>query len=549
MAGPILEAQSITKRYPGVVALRDVSFQLRGGADVGEVHALCGENGAGKSTLIKVLGGVLSHDTYEGQLLCDGKPVRFESIRDAEAAGIAVIHQELALVDEMTVAENVFLGNEPARFGFVQHDRMYVETQKVLERFKLDIDPTARVRELGMGRKQLVEIARALAKRARILILDEPTSALSDKEVRTLLAIILDLRGQGVSSIYISHKLDEVFHLADRITVLRDGQSVFSTPSRETDEPSLVQHMVGRRVDDLFPPRRAVSGGASSSAEVLLSVQGLNVAPRAGEPARLRDISFDVRGGQVLGIGGLMGAGRSELLMHLFGCYGERLSGTVTFGGRPLPENDPAGNVRAGLVLVTEDRKRYGLCLDAMVGFNLSLSSLRELSRRGFIDGARELQENRRMVDAMRVKTASLEVKVGTLSGGNQQKVVLGRALMTGPKVVLLDEPTRGIDIGAKSEIYALVRELTDRGLGVVLVSSELPELIGLADSILMLSEGQLGGSFDAREATQAGLLSAAMSKGRASRANEALSNEALSNEALSNEALSNEALSNEDVR
>ncbi|MEO8178916.1 MAG: sugar ABC transporter ATP-binding protein [Deltaproteobacteria bacterium] len=506
MAGPILEAQSITKHYPGVVALRDVSFQLQ----AGEVHALCGENGAGKSTLIKVLGGVLPHDAYQGQLVADGKAVRFESIRDAEAAGIAVIHQELALVDEMTVAENVFLGNEPSRLGFVHHERMYDDTQKVLERFKLDIDPTARVRELGMGQKQLVEIARALAKQARILILDEPTSALSDKEVRALLAIILDLKGRGVSSIYISHKLDEVFQLSDRITVLRDGQSVFSVPRRETDESSIVQQMVGRRVDDLFPPRRGKPG------EVLLSVDKLSVAPRAGEPARLRDISFEVRGGQVLGIGGLMGAGRTELLMHLFGCYGERLSGEVRFAGRPLRVDDPAGNVRAGLVLVTEDRKRYGLCLDAMVGFNLSLSALRELSQTGFVDTERELQENRRMVDSMSIKAASLEVKVGTLSGGNQQKVVLGRALMTEPKVVLLDEPTRGIDIGAKSEIYTLVRELTEQGLAVVLVSSELPELIGLADRILMLCEGQLGGSFDAREATQAELLSAAMSKGRA---------------------------------
>src|SRR5262245_1076482 len=291
MAGPILEAQSITKRYPGVVALREVSFQLQ----AGEVHSLCGENGAGKSTLIKVLGGVLTHDTYTGQLLCDERPVRFESIRDAEAAGIAVIHQELALVDEMTVAENVFLGNEPSRLGFVQHDRMYVDTQKVLERFKLDIDPPARVRELGMGQKQLVEIARALAKRARILILDEPTSALSHKEVRALLAIILDLRGRGVSSIYISHKLDEVFQLADRITVLRDGQSVFTTLSKDTEESSIVQHMVGRRVDDLFPPRHVPEGGAPG--EVLLSVKGLNVAPRSGEPARLRNISFEVRGG------------------------------------------------------------------------------------------------------------------------------------------------------------------------------------------------------------------------------------------------------------
>ena len=506
MPGPILEAKAITKRYPGVTALRDVSIALL----EGEVHALCGENGAGKSTLIKVLGGVLSHTTYTGELWRDGRAVSFESIRDAEAAGIAVIHQELALVDEMTVAENVFLGNEPSRFGFVQHERMYTDTQKVLERFKLDIDPTLRVRQLGMGQKQLVEIARALAKKARVLILDEPTSALSDKEIQSLLAIILELRRTGVSSIYISHKLDEVFHIADRITVLRDGESVHSVAKSDTDASSIVQHMVGRRVDELFPARQGTPG------EVLLSVQGLNVSPRRGEPARLRDVSFEVRGGQVLGIGGLMGAGRSELLMHLFGCYGVRLSGNVHFLGRPLPESTPSQLVRAGLVLVTEDRKRYGLCLDAMVGFNMSLSSLRELSANGFIDTERELKENRQLVESLSIKTASLEVAVGTLSGGNQQKVVLARALMTGPKVVLLDEPTRGIDIGAKAEIYALVRELTERGLAVVLVSSELPELIGLADRIVMLCEGQLGGVFDAGKVTQADLLSAAMNKTRA---------------------------------
>jgi D-xylose transport system ATP-binding protein len=380
----------------------------------------------------------------------------------------------------------------------------------VLERFKLDIDPTLRVRQLGMGEKQLVEIARALAKKARVLILDEPTSALSDKEIQALLAIIVELRRSGVSSIYISHKLDEVFHLADRITVLRDGESVHSTATRDTDTSSIVQHMVGRRVDDLFPARRG------TPTEVLLSVEGLSVAPRRGEPARLRDISFEVRGGQVLGIGGLMGAGRSELLMHLFGCYGVRTAGQVRFLGRPLPESHPAQLVQAGLVLVTEDRKRYGLCLEAMVGFNLSLSALRDLSRNGFIDTERELKENRRFVESLSIKAASLEVAVGTLSGGNQQKVVLGRALMTGPKVVLLDEPTRGIDIGAKAEIYALVRELTERGLAVVLVSSELPELIGLADRIVMLCEGQLGGVFDAGEVTQAQLLSAAMNKTRA---------------------------------
>jgi D-xylose transport system ATP-binding protein len=505
MAPPILETQSITKRYPGVVALRDVNFQLH----AAEVHALCGENGAGKSTLIKVLGGLLGHDSYSGNLLVDGARVSFESIRDAEAAGIAVIHQELALVDEMTVAENVFLGNEPSRFGFVNHDRMYVDTQKVLTRFNLDIDPTLPIRNLGMGQKQLVEIARALAKQARILILDEPTSALTDREVQSLSAIIRDLRQAGVSLIYISHKMDEVFQLSDRITVLRDGESVFSTLTRDTDESSIVEHMVGRRVDDLFPKSN------SSKGEVLLSVDKLSVAPRRAAPAFLKDISFEVRAGEVLGIGGLMGAGRSELLMHLFGCYGQRLSGHVRFAGLPHDTSDPPGNIKKGLVLVTEDRKRYGLSLDASVGFNMSLSALVELTSRGFIDSEREFTRNREMSQSLGVKAASLEVKVGTLSGGNQQKVVLGRALMTAPKVVLLDEPTRGIDIGAKSEIYALIRLLTERGLGVVLVSSELPELMGLSDRIVMLSEGQLGGVFSAAEATQADLLRSAMSKSR----------------------------------
>ncbi len=504
MPSPILETQSITKRYPGVVALSDVSFQLH----AAEVHALCGENGAGKSTLIKVLGGLLGHDTYTGKLVLDGAPVQFQSIRDAEASGIAVIHQELALVDEMTVAENVFLGNEPSRLGFVNHDRMRVDSQRVLTRFNLDIDPTVPVRELGMGKKQLVEIARALAKKARILILDEPTSALTDREVEALLAIILDLRQAGVSSVYISHKLDEVFRIADRITVLRDGHSVFSALARDTSQAAIVEHMVGRKLDELFPPSRSQPG------EVLLSVEKLSVAARRGGPARLRDISFDLKSGEVLGIGGLMGAGRSELLMHLFGCYGHRLAGQVRFRGRPLAA-DPPRNVAEGLVLVTEDRKRYGLSLDASVGFNMSLSALADLCSAGFVDADLELTQNREMVKSLSVKAASLEVKVGTLSGGNQQKVVLGRALMTGPKVVLLDEPTRGIDIGAKSEIYLLIRQLTERGLGVVLVSSELPELLGLADRILMLSEGQMGGVFAAAGATQADLLRSAMSTTR----------------------------------
>jgi D-xylose transport system ATP-binding protein len=511
MATPILETRSISKRYPGVLALSDVNFSL----SEAEVHALCGENGAGKSTLIKVLGGVLPESSYEGQLLVRGAPVHFGSIRDAEAAGIAVIHQELALVDEMTVAENVFLGNEPQRFGFVNHGRMFDDTLGLLRRVNLSVDPAAKVRDLGMGQKQLVEIARALAKNARILILDEPTSALTDREIETLLGIIKELRASGVSCIYISHKLDEVFELADRITVLRDGKTVFVSNKADTDESAIVEQMVGRRVDELFPPAQGRPG------ELLLRVEGLSVAPEKGAPARLSEISFELRAGEVLGIGGLMGAGRSELLMHLFGCYGERLAGSVRFLGKPHDTRSPTHNVAAGIVLVTEDRKRYGLSLDATVGFNMSLSALRELSSGGFIDQGRELEKNRDLVRSLSVKAASLEVRVGTLSGGNQQKVVLGRALMTNPKVVMLDEPTRGIDIGAKSEIYGLIRQLGARGLGVILVSSELPELLGLADRIIMLSEGRMGGVFSADGATQADLLRSAMAKKGAARAAE----------------------------
>jgi D-xylose transport system ATP-binding protein len=507
MTTPLLETRALTKRYPGVRALSDVNFALH----AREVHALCGENGAGKSTLIKVLGGVIGHASYEGELWMGGAKVAFASIRDAEAAGIAVIHQELALVEEMTVAENVFLGNEPSRFGFIDRERMFDEARRVLSRVGLDVDPGARVRELGMGQKQLVEIARALLKEARVLILDEPTSALTDREVAALLAIIKELRTAGVSCIYISHKLDEVFELADRITVLRDGQSVFTTPASETDEASIVEHMVGRRLEELFPKSEAQLG------EVLFAVEKLSVAPHRGAPLRLAGISFELRGGEVLGIGGLMGAGRSELLMHLFGCYGVRVAGQVRFLGAAYDPSDPPRNVAGGLVLVTEDRKRYGLSLDASVGFNLSLSALPELCKGGFVDSDTELTKNREMSRSLSIKAASLEVKVGTLSGGNQQKVVLGRALMTGPRVVMLDEPTRGIDVGAKSEIYALIAELKQRGLGVILVSSELPELLGLADRIIMLSEGRMGGVFAAQGVTQAELLRSAMAKKEAS--------------------------------
>jgi D-xylose transport system ATP-binding protein len=497
---PVLEARGLVKRFTGVIALRGVDFDLR----KGEVHALCGENGAGKSTLIKTLSGIHPHGSYEGEISMNGVVQRFQSISDSERVGLSVIHQELALVPEMTVAENVFLGHEPRRFGLVDHDRMIGDTDQLLSRWGIHVSASALIADLGIGQRQLVEIAKALRKDSKVLILDEPSAALTDKEVATLLDIVRELRGRGVSSVYISHRLDEVFALSDRITVLRDGQTVITLDTDKTERSAIIAHMVGREIDTLFP------GKSGEPGEPLLSVKGLSVAEYRGQKPRLSDVSFDLRQGEVLGIGGLMGAGRSELLMHLFGIWGDRIAGTVELGQAPLADT-PSACIQQGLVLVTEDRKRYGLVLDQTVGFNLSLSALGDFSPNGFVDRDRELNENAKYVGSLRIKASSQETIARTLSGGNQQKIVLGKALMTKPKVVLLDEPTRGIDVGAKFEIYELINELTAKGVAVLLVSSELPELIGMSDRILMLAEGRIGGSFEGNEISQEALLAAAM--------------------------------------
>ncbi len=502
---PILVARQITKRFPGVVALKDVSFDLM----PCEIHALCGENGAGKSTLIKLLSGLHPHGSYEGELSVDGHPAVFRSIRDAERAGLAVIYQELALVEGMTVAENIFLGGEPRRFGLIDWARLFRDAQALLRRFEVDIDPAARCERLGIGQKQLVEIVKALAKNSRILILDEPTAALAEHEVQTLLKILGDLRRQGLSCIYISHKLDEVLSLADRITVLRDGTSVGTMAAAESSKHDIIRQMVGREIQDLFPKRR--EGDHAAAKKPAIDVVSLTVADAHTGKHVLRDISFSVAAGEVLGIGGLMGAGRTELLMHIFGAWGDRRSGRVLIEGRGLPPGDPVGALRYGLALVSEDRRRYGLILDKTINFNLSLSSLPRTSRRGFIDRNCEFERNRRTSDALRVKAPSLEAITGNLSGGNQQKVVFGKALLCEPRVIFLDEPTRGIDIGAKVEIYEIINRLTGEGKAVVLVSSELPELIGMSDRILMLHAGQVTGEFARAEATQERLLSSAM--------------------------------------
>ncbi|HXX65538.1 MAG TPA: sugar ABC transporter ATP-binding protein [Polyangiaceae bacterium] len=505
MSAPFFCATGIVKRFGGVVALDGVTFDLR----AGEIHALCGENGAGKSTLIKVIGGVYAADTFEGVLSVDGAPARFRSVRDAERAGIAVVHQELALVDGMTVAENVFLGDEPRRGALVDWDRMFREASQLFAHFRIDVDVQAPISALGVGRKQLVEIVRALRRKSRVLVLDEPTAALADHEVTALLDILRDLRRSGVACVYISHKLDEVFAIADRITVLRDGRSVATLDAKATSVPEVIRHMVGREIREFFPRRPTAAGKA------LLRVEGLDVAADAKGPVVLHDVSFEVRAGEVVGIGGLMGAGRTELAMHLFGAWGHRRRGAVFVEGRPADARTPRAAMLAGMVLISEDRKRYGLVLDQSIAFNLSLSIVERFAPHLLIDEAQERRAVTPLFESLRIKARDLDTRARALSGGNQQKVVLGKGLILEPKVVLLDEPTRGIDVAAKVEVYELVNRLTEEGKAVVLISSELPELMGMSDRILVLHEGALTGAFERSSATPEKILAAAMGQGR----------------------------------
>ncbi len=497
----ILQIDHLTKRFFGVVALKNVSFDV----NEGEVHALCGENGAGKSTLIKILSGIHSAGSYDGEVKLNGRPIAFHAIADAEKAGIAVIYQELALIREMTVAENIFLGAEPKKGLLIDWNRIYAETKKLLQQFGLHLDPAARVGGLGIGQQQLVEIVKALSKHSKILLLDEPTAALTESEVEILLGIVRNLKTQGITCIYISHKLDEVFAIADRITVLRDGESIVTLEAQQTNKSEVIRHMVGREITDLFPRR------ASRRGDMLLKVENLAVG-EIGKPKPVLDqIGFELRAGEVLGLGGLMGAGRTELLMHLFGVYGQRLSGNIFLHGEELAGNSPSEAIQRGLVLVSEDRKRYGLFLDKTIGFNLSLAALKQFTRNGLLEHNHEIKSNQSFFDMLGIKAPGQETPVESLSGGNQQKVVVGKALMTQPRVVFLDEPTRGIDVGAKVEVYEIINDLTAQGKAVVLVSSELPELMGMSDRMIILSNGRIGGAFTREEATQEVILTAAM--------------------------------------
>ncbi|WP_317157575.1 multiple monosaccharide ABC transporter ATP-binding protein [[Mycobacterium] appelbergii] len=501
--------RGITKEFPGVKALSDVDLSVRAGA----IHAICGENGAGKSTLMKVLSGVYPHGSYDGDILFDGKSCEFRDIRSSERSGIAIIHQELALVPYLSIAENVFLGNEISQRGVIGWDRTLTAAQALLDRVGLHESPQTRVADIGVGKQQLVEIAKALAKDARLLILDEPTAALNDSDSRHLLDLIADLRTHGITSIIISHKLNEVLQIADSITILRDGQTIETIEvNDDLTEDRIVRGMVGRDLTHRFPPREDHEIG-----DVAFAVTNWTVLhPIDKQRKVVDDVSLDVRAGEIVGVAGLVGAGRTELAMSVFGrSYGRYVSGKVFKDNREVSTRTVSDAIRHGIAYATEDRKHLGLNLMDSIAQSITLASLAKVSKRSVIDPHQEAAVGERFRASMRIKASSVSAVTGKLSGGNQQKVVLGKWLFTDPDVLILDEPTRGIDVGAKYEIYTIINELASRGKAIIVISSELPELLGLCDRIFTLSQGRLTGEVARVDATQETLMRYMM-KGRA---------------------------------
>ncbi|MFF9194105.1 multiple monosaccharide ABC transporter ATP-binding protein [Streptomyces sp. NPDC014779] len=498
---PVLQMRSIVKTFPGVRALSDVTLSVARG----EVHALCGENGAGKSTLMKVLSGVHPHGSYEGEILFDGEPCRFRDIRASEERGIVIIHQELALVPHLSIAENIFLGNEPARRGVVDWREALRRAAGLLRRVGLDEHPETRVADIGVGKQQLVEIAKALAKNVRLLILDEPTAALNDEDSAKLLRLMGELKGEGITSILISHKLNEIARIADSVTILRDGRSIETLDVRDpaTTEERIIRGMVGRDLDSRFPDRTPYEG--PDAGEPVLEIRDWTVRHPLDRARKVVDgVSLRVGRGEIVGIAGLMGAGRTELAMSVFGrSYGRYERGTVLRNGREVRTRTVPEAVAQGIAYVTEDRKQYGLHLDDSVSRNISLTSLGALARRGIVDGHEERRVAERFRRTMNIKTPNVLERVGRLSGGNQQKVVLSKWILADPEVLVLDEPTRGVDVGAKFEIYTVIDRLAAEGRAILLISSELPELLGLCDRVYTMAAGRLTGEVGRAEATQ----------------------------------------------
>jgi putative multiple sugar transport system ATP-binding protein len=495
MSKTILEMRGITKTFPGVKALQDVNLDVV----EGEIHAIVGENGAGKSTLMKVLSGVYPHGSYEGEVVFEGHECHFRGIHDSEKVGIVIIHQELALVPLLSIAENIFLGNERARNGVIDWTEVRNGARKLLETVGLDEDPDTLVTHLGTGKQQLVEIAKALSKRVKLLILDEPTASLAEKDSNALLDLLVSFKKQGIASILISHKLNEVSKVADRITVLRDGKTIETMNRAEISEDRIITSMVGRPIEDRYPARTPRIG------ETLFEVKNWVVHhPIHTDRRVIKGVDLTVRKGEVVGIAGLMGSGRTELAMSLFGrTYGHGISGEVMMNGKPVDTSSVRKAVDAGIAYVTEDRKTYGLNLIDHIKHNVSIANLLGVSRGGVIDDLKELKVANDYRSRTNIRSSSVYQLTGNLSGGNQQKVVLSKWLFADPQLLILDEPTRGIDVGAKYEIYTIINKLAGEGRGILVISSEMSELLGICDRIYVMNEGRIVGELAGHEASQ----------------------------------------------
>ena len=498
MSDILLEMKHITKEFPGVRALDDVNLAVTRGS----IHALVGENGAGKSTLMNVLSGIYPHGSYTGQIFYEGRECRFSKIKDSEKEGIVIIHQELALVPYMSIGENMFLGNEQGRSFSIDWGRTYALADTYLREVGLTESSRTLIRDLGVGKQQLVEIAKALSKNAKLLILDEPTSSLNESDSRALLDLLLKFKEQGMTSIIISHKLNEVAYVADAITVIRDGKTIETLHKGvdEITESRIIKGMVGRELSDRFPKRVDVAIG-----DVSMEVKNWTVHhPKYTEKKVVDDVSFYVRRGEVIGISGLMGAGRTELAMSIFGrCYGSNISGELLIDGKNVHLSSVREAIEHKLAYVTEDRKGNGLILSTPIATNTTLANLAAVSYRGVIDRDREYAVADTYREKLRTKCTGVEQRVGNLSGGNQQKVLLAKWMFAEPDILILDEPTRGIDVGAKYEIYCIINQLAAEGKSVIMISSELPEVLGMSDRIYVLNEGRMVGEFDRAEATQ----------------------------------------------